>query len=117
MPKLKHFLNNSNGGMVYSTNPDFMTEADESPESDDEGPAKQDFRIHLLRLKGNKVATVLRGYQGHPGGLEEIGKLLKQKCGSGGAVKDWEIILQGDHRQTVATLLEKEGHKYKFAGG
>lgn len=115
MPKLKHY-NNQEGGLVYSTDPDYLASADEE-EPTTVLPQHQDLRIHLLRLKGNKVATVIREHRGSLAALEELGKRIKQKCGSGGTVKDYEIILQGDHRQAVAAFLDKEGYKYKFAGG
>lgn len=115
MPKLKHF-SNQDGGLVYSTDPDLLASSDEE-EPTVVLPQHQNLRIHLLRLKGNKVATVIREFRGSVAALEALGKAIKQKCGSGGTVKDYEIILQGDHRQAVAAYLDKEGYKYKFAGG
>jgi translation initiation factor 1 len=116
MPKLKH-SNNQDGGLVYSTDPDYLANVDDEEPTTYVPPHLQDLRIHLLRLKGNKLATVIREFRGSMAAREELGKRIKQKCGSGGSVKDYEIILQGDHRQTVAAFLEKEGYKYKFAGG
>jgi translation initiation factor 1 len=116
MPKLKHF-NNQDGGLVYSTDPDYLADTDEEEPTAYLPPQQQNLRVHLLRLKGNKLATVIRDFRGSVAALETLGKAIKQKCGSGGTVKDHEIILQGDHRQTVAAYLDKEGYKYKFAGG
>ena len=97
MPKLKHFQND-NGGLVYSTDPDYRAEALEEEEVTKLLPQHQNLRIHLLRLKGNKVATVIREFRGSVAELEALGKEIKQKCGSGGTVKDGEIILQGPHQ-------------------
>lgn len=116
MPKLKHF-NNQDGGLVYSTDPDYLADTDDEEPTAFVPPQQQNLRVHLLRLKGNKLATVIREFRGSVAALEALGKAIKQKCGSGGTVKDHEIILQGDHRQTVAAYLDKEGYKYKFAGG
>lgn len=116
MAKLKHFLNRD-GGMVYSTNPDFLREQEHDQDQASGVGGKQDLRIHLLRLKGNKVATVVRGHNGSDDEIETLGKLLKQKCGAGGSTKDGEIIIQGDHRQAVMAALQKEGHRCKLAGG
>ncbi len=76
------------------------------------------LRIHLLRLKGNKEATVIRGWTGTATELEDLGKLLKKLCGVGGSAKDGEILLQGNHRDRVLKWLLAEGYKQsKLAGG
>jgi len=49
--------------------------------------------------------------------LTAIAKRLKQVCGSGGAVKDGIIEIQGDHREKLKAELEKQGFKVKLAGG
>ena len=70
-------------------------------------------------VKGRKCKTVTT-ISGLPGGLGEIKKIatdLKNRCGTGGSVKDSTIILQGDHREVVKSLLLKMGFKVKLAGG
>ena len=49
--------------------------------------------------------------------LEEMARQLKAACGSGGAVKDGVVEVQGDHCDRVLALLEGEGFKVKRAGG
>ncbi len=50
-------------------------------------------------------------------GLKELAALLKQRCGSGGTVKDGRIEIQGDQRERIIAELEKLGYKVKRVGG
>lgn len=105
------------GGMVYSTNPNaqFTTFGDREPAT--LPTSQQDLRIHLDRLKGNKVVTRIVGFVGKEADLTDLGKLLKSKCGVGGNAKDGEILLQGDLRDKVMKLLTEAGYKAKKSGG
>ncbi|MBV1790012.1 translation initiation factor Sui1 [Marinobacterium sp. D7] len=49
--------------------------------------------------------------------LKALLKRLKQRCGTGGALKDGVLEIQGDHREPIKQLLESEGFKVKLAGG
>jgi len=49
--------------------------------------------------------------------LQELAGILKQKCGTGGTVKDGRIEIQGDQRERIIAELEKLGYKVKRAGG
>jgi translation initiation factor 1 len=117
MAKKDRYNNSSGGGFVFSTNPDFRF--DEEPEAADAlAPEQQVLRIWLQRIKGNKEATVIKGYIGPDDDLSELAKALKNKCATGGNAKDGEIILQGDHRDKVLQyLLDKGFSKTKKAGG
>ena len=42
--------------------------------------------------------------------LKELGRILKTKCGVGGAVKDGEIIIQGEWKQRIVELLGADGY-------
>lgn len=103
-------------GIVYSTDPDYGYDDDSSTE-ETLPPQQQNLRIHLIRHKGNKISTVIKEFRGSEDDLASLGKLLKSKCGTGGSVKDGEIIIQGEKRQQVAAILEGEGYKYKLVGG
>lgn len=104
-------------GIVYSTDPTFEYTSDDDEEADTLPPASQDLRVWLERKGGGKVATVVRGFVGRLADLEQLGKQLKTLCGSGGTVKDHEIIVQGDHRDKVLAWLLSKGYKAKKAGG
>ncbi len=49
--------------------------------------------------------------------LKKLSKQLKQHCGTGGSLKGGIIEIQGDHRETIKTFLEKLGYKVKLSGG
>ncbi len=104
-------------GIMYSTNPNFKLEQKSKSSHNSIPPNQQDLRIHLDRLGGSKVVTRIEGYIGSDDELEKLGRVLKQKCGGGGTVKDGVILIQGDHREKVLVLLAKDGLKAKKAGG
>ena len=104
-------------GVVFSTNPDYKYETSAEEEATTLNPSKQNLKIWLDRLKGGRVATVVRGFVGSSYDLAALGKELKKSCGVGGTAKDGEIIIQGDHRDRIVELLTKAGYRCKKAGG
>ena len=104
-------------GVVFSTNPDYKFETTAEVEAETLAPAKQNLKVWLDRLKGGRVATVVRGFVGSDDDLAALCKELKKSCGVGGTAKDGEIIIQGDHRDRVIDLLAKAGYRCKKAGG
>ena len=105
-------------GMVYSTNPNFEYTTSESEQVETLAPEKQDLRVWLDRKhRGGKTVTLVKGFVGSDDDLQELGRMLKSRCGVGGSAKDGEIIIQGDHRDRVVELLTKAGYRCKKAGG
>ena len=106
-------------GTVYSTDPNFQYQYAADTEGVEDVPKNQQkLRLHIERLKGNKEATVIKGFVGTEETLETLGKLLKTKCGVGGTVKEGEILIQGNHRDKVLQILLSEGYNQtKKAGG
>lgn len=97
--------------VVYSTNPDFQYEREEAvcPQTIDKN--EQKLRVSIEKKgRGGKTVTVVSGFIGTEDDLKALGKLLKTKCGVGGAVKDGEIIIQGELKQRVLELLKAEGY-------
>ncbi len=97
------------GGLVYSTDPNFKIESDETPQ-ETLAPAQQILRIKLeTKHRAGKTVTAIYGFVGTEEDLEKLGKQLKNHCGTGGSAKDREIIVQGDHREKVLQWLIKNG--------
>lgn len=98
-------------GMVYSTNPDYAFDTAGEDEAETLPKQQQKLRVAIERKnRGGKVVTVVKGFAGREADLKELGKLLKTKCGTGGAVKDGEILIQGEWRERLVALLRQEGY-------
>lgn len=117
MSKPKKKVLNDFGGIMYSTDPSFNYE--EAPITEENlTNAQQDLRVMLDRKnRGGKAVTLITGFRGSETQLSDLGKMLKTKCGVGGAAKDGEIMIQGDFKEKVFLLLQNEGYKVKKSGG
>jgi translation initiation factor 1 len=84
-------------------------------------PAKNRGRVEIRREKegrGGKTVTTVSGFLGI--GLpekEQLAKKMRAACGCGGTVKDGQIEIQGDQRETVARILTEAGFRPVLAGG
>lgn len=99
-------------GVVYSTDDSFNYTEEEAFEEETLAPQDQKLRVELdKKNRKGKQVTLVTGFTGMTGDLKELGKMLKTKCGVGGNVKDREIIIQGDLRDKVVEILQKEGYQ------
>jgi protein-tyrosine phosphatase len=83
-------------------------------------PAKKPITLKVGRetagRRGKGVTTVF-DLPLDDDGVRELAALLKQRCGTGGTVKDGRIEVQGDQRERIVAELEKLGYKVKRVGG
>lgn len=102
---------NDKNGFVYSTDPNFPFQQEDSEAQETLPPAQQKLRIRLeTKHRGGKTVTLVTGFMGADDDLQTLSKNLKNACGTGGSAKDGEIIVQGDHRDKVLQWLLKAGY-------
>ena len=102
---------NDKNGFVFSTDPNFQFQQDDAEALETLPPGKQKLRVALeTKHRGGKTVTLITGFVGTDDDLQTLGKSLKNACGTGGAAKDGEIIVQGDHRDKVLQWLLKNGY-------
>ena len=97
-----------NSNLVYSTNPDFEMDSDDSAEENLQND-QQLLKIYPdKKNRKGKTVTVVSGFVGNNDDLKSLEKKLKSLCGSGGTVKESDIFIQGNVVQKVKDFLEKE---------
>jgi translation initiation factor 1 len=106
-------------GIVYSTNPDFSYENSSREEEPSVTPDQQMLYVWIdSKGRSGKTVTLIKGFKGPENQLDALAQEIKKHCGTGGSVKDKEIIIQGNMREkVVAFLLQKGYKKTKKAGG
>ncbi len=81
-------------------------------------PNKQGVRIRReSKGRGGKTVSIIDGLPLDEAALKHTLKQLKSALGTGGAIKNNTLEIQGDHRDKLLLLLEKLGHKARLAGG
>jgi len=97
-------------GFVYSTDPNFQfqNEAEQTPET--LLPNQQKLKVRLeTKHRGGKAVTLIEGFAGKDEDFQDLGKKLKNYCGTGGSAKDGQILIQGDQRDKIVQWLQKNG--------
>ena len=115
-----------NSRLVYSTDAGRICPSCKKPlaactcKKEQTQPVPADGVIRIRREvkgRGGKTVTVASGFQLDDDGLGRLAAELKRRCGTCGSAKDGEILIQGDHRETLLAELKKKGMVVKLAGG
>lgn len=112
------------GGLVYSTEsgrlcPDCHQPVDDcicQAEDTIVGNGKVRISYETKGRKGKGV-TLIKELPLTVSELSTLAKSLKKLCGTGGAVKDGVIEIQGDQRQRLLDALNQQGYQAKLSGG
>ena len=98
-------------GLVYSTNQQFFEDFDPPAATETIPKNQQKLRVLLdKKQRAGKVVTLISGFIGASDDLEALGKQLKTKCGTGGSVKEEQILIQGDYQTKIITWLKEWGY-------
>jgi translation initiation factor 1 len=73
--------------------------------------------ICIFEKRKGKATTIIEGYEGTDADFKLLAKEIKTKLSVGGTFKDDAIIIQGDYRDKIMTLLKDKGFKVKRVGG
>jgi translation initiation factor 1 len=117
--------NDNNSQLVYSSEKGRICPTCSQP------VAKCHCKQQPIATKGDGIVRIQRETKGRKGSgvslisgvplvgdeLKKLAKSLKQKCGTGGTIKNGVIEIQGDHRELLLLELQKLGWKVKIAGG
>ncbi len=114
-----------NGGLVYSTEygrmcPDCGKSSEKCVCGRKKTVSASDGVVRIGRTnkgRGGKTVTIITGIPLDHDALSALAKQLKQKCGTGGTVKDGVVGIQGDHRELLMNMLKDKGYKVKLSGG
>ncbi|AIM61723.1 translation initiation factor SUI1-related protein [Cellulophaga lytica] len=93
-----------------------------SEESEKETPKsdiwlQDDPIICKYEKRKGKPITILEGYTGADKDFKLLAKELKQKLSVGGSFKNDSIIIQGDYRDQIMSILKEKGFNVKRVGG
>ena len=111
--------------LVYSTDPDpepGQQEEAGTPPRNPAGPysvqGNQPVRVHRsTKGRGGKVVSVIVGVKSPTVGKKALLKLLKNKLGTGGAINEGDLEIQGEQREQIVKILNELGYQAKIAGG
>lgn len=96
--------------------PEHTPPKEEQPEATDVWLQDDPIICKYEKRKGKPI-TILEGYTGADKDFKTLAKELKTKLSVGGSIKNETIIIQGDYRDKIMSILKEKGFKVKRVGG
>lgn len=93
---------------------------EETPSNTDDASEiwmQDDPIICKYEKRKGKPTTILEGYTGATEDFKQLAKEIKTALSVGGSFKDDKIIIQGDYRDKIMSILKNKGFKVKRVGG
>lgn len=97
---------------------------DRNPEETQENTGKeneiwiqQEPLLCAFEKRHGKATTIVKGYTGSTSDFKILAREIKTELGTGGTVKNEQIIIQGDYRSEIMQILKEYGFKVKRTGG
>ena len=94
-----------------------VSESTEDTNKKDSIWLQDDPIICKYEKRKGKPTTILEGYNGATEDFKKLAKELKNKLSVGGSFKDDKIIIQGDYRDKIMSILKDKGFNVKRVGG
>ena len=113
------------GGVMWSSDPEGQQRCERCgqspcvcPPASPPPPEKQTARLGRSRKgRAGKTVVTIESLELDAAGLRELARVVRQRCGTGGTVRDGVIEMQGDIRDRVAQVLRELGYRTKLVGG
>lgn len=107
----------STGGSLSRRCPSCGRQPCVCPREAEVAPSETRLRMRLDRKgRGGKTVTVVFDLPPHPVYFAGLIKKLKAHCGTGGALKESRMEIQGDQRDRVRAYLERMGFTVRGSG-
>jgi translation initiation factor 1 len=99
-------------------NPSDLSSINDQSTISNKSVIKQCLEAHYSKKgRAGKPVIVIKCFKGSKNEMKDLAKILKNKCGVGGSVKDGQIIVQGEFREKITSILVGMGHSVKRIGG
>ena len=88
--------------------------ASQQPAEDEQVPARIVVKLRIEKAgRGGKTVTVIDGLPRNASFVAALAQELKRGCGTGGALREGAVELQGDLRDRARELLARKGYVVK----